>query len=43
MPYHFRMKAWSSVKVIAGNGENLYNFQVLTSQAICFSKASCTS
>ena len=27
----------------AGNGENLYKFQVLTSQATCFSKARCTS
>ena len=27
----------------AGNGENLYKFQVLTSQAACFSKARCTS
>ena len=34
---------WSSVKGIAGNGENLYKFQVLTSQATCFSKARCTS
>ena len=28
---------WSSVKGIAGNGENLYQIQVLTSQATCFS------
>ena len=34
---------WSSVRGIAGNGENLYKFQVLTSQATCFSKARCTT
>lgn len=34
---------WSSVKGIAGNGENLHKFQVLTSQATCFSEARCTS
>ena len=34
---------WSSVKGIAGNGENFFKFHVLTSQATCFSKARCTT
>ena len=34
---------WSSVKGIAGNGENIFKFHVLTSQATCFSKARCTT
>ena len=33
---------WSSVKGSAGNRENLYKFEVLNSQATCFSKVRCT-